>query len=298
MTRYKTPHALEMAAKQVAKESPMDTNKALAGFYFHRLLCRIFSTLDSPFVLKGGQGMLARTVDARYTRDIDLATCRLDLSSAIGELERLAALDLGDFVTFELRTCEPIKADDDYREGCRITFGVHLGGREKQSVSVDLVSDQVECEKPDKVTPVDRLEVGDLPVFDYSVYPVSKAIAEKYCGIIERYGGKPSSRVKDLIDLVIYALTEEFDMPAVAKSIRRECALRSLTRPDRFLLPDEWGEPQLSRYRKLALSTGIPKEYATMEAGYVLVASMLDPAFHDDVPECRWNTSLLSWEMT
>lgn len=60
--RYKTPAALEMAVKEAAKNSPLDTNRAIAGFYFHRLLCRVFSDPDSPFVLKGGQSVLARTV--------------------------------------------------------------------------------------------------------------------------------------------------------------------------------------------------------------------------------------------
>ena len=71
---YSSPKALEMAVKDAAKASPLDTNRAIAGFYFHRLLYRVFSEPGTPFVLKGGQGMLARTADARATRDIDLAT--------------------------------------------------------------------------------------------------------------------------------------------------------------------------------------------------------------------------------
>lgn len=69
---YKTPAALEMAVKAAAKASPLDTGRAVSGFYFHRLLCRVFSKPSSPFVLKGGQSMLARTMDARATQDIDL----------------------------------------------------------------------------------------------------------------------------------------------------------------------------------------------------------------------------------
>ena len=65
-----------MAIKDAAKASPLDTNRAIASFYFHRLLYRVFSEPGTPFVLKGGQGMLARTADARATRDIDLATDR------------------------------------------------------------------------------------------------------------------------------------------------------------------------------------------------------------------------------
>lgn len=80
--RYKTPAALEMAVKEAAKKSPLDTNRAIAGFYFHRLLCRVFSDPDSPFVLKGGQSVLARTVDARATRDIDLLARETSVEAA------------------------------------------------------------------------------------------------------------------------------------------------------------------------------------------------------------------------
>lgn len=37
MGRYKTARALEMAVKEAARKSPMDTNAAIEGFYFHRL---------------------------------------------------------------------------------------------------------------------------------------------------------------------------------------------------------------------------------------------------------------------
>ena len=95
--RYKTPAALEMAVKEAAKKSPLDTNRAIAGFHFHRLLCRVFGDPDSPFVLKGGQSVLARTVDARATRDIDLLARETSVEAAVADLRRLAGIGLDDF---------------------------------------------------------------------------------------------------------------------------------------------------------------------------------------------------------
>lgn len=69
---YESPAALEMAIKAAAKVSPCDTNKAIAAFYLHRFLYRVFMENNCSFVLKGGRAMLARTLDARATRDIDL----------------------------------------------------------------------------------------------------------------------------------------------------------------------------------------------------------------------------------
>ena len=137
--RYKTPAALEMAVKEAAKKSPLDTNRAIAGFYFHRLLCRVFSDPDSPFVLKGGQSVLARTVDARATRDIDLLARETSVEAAVADLRRLAGIGLDDFISFSFDKAEPIKADDEYRSGMKVWFTPSLGGKSLQAVSVDLV---------------------------------------------------------------------------------------------------------------------------------------------------------------
>jgi hypothetical protein len=93
---YATPRALGMAVKSAAERSPMDTGRAMGAFWLHRPLCRVFADGNGRFVLKGGRAMLARTTDARATRDIDLLARGSDLGKAIGELKALAAADLGD----------------------------------------------------------------------------------------------------------------------------------------------------------------------------------------------------------
>ena len=150
--RYKTPAALETAVKEAAKKSPLDTNRAIAGFYFHRLLCRVFSDPDSPFVLKGGQSVLARTVDARATRDIDLLARETSVEAAVADLRRLAGIGLDDFISFSFDKAEPIKADDEYRSGMKVWFTPSLGGKSLQAVSVDLVVDEVDDVAPDMVS--------------------------------------------------------------------------------------------------------------------------------------------------
>lgn len=146
--RYRTPVALEMAVKAAAKASPLDTGLAISGFYYHRLLCRVFSAGEPGFVLKGGLSVLARTIDARATRDIDLLAQEADPGAAIEELKRLASIDLGDFVAFNFVKAEPIKADDEYRSGAKVWFAPTLGGKPLQQISIDLVVDEVETLEP------------------------------------------------------------------------------------------------------------------------------------------------------
>lgn len=115
--RYRTPAALEMAVKAAAKASPLDTNLAISGFYFHRLLCRVFSEKDRKFVLKGGLSVLARTVDARATRDIDLLAQETELGVAARKIElpKAFAIPASWFENYEAsykKMAKQAKADD------------------------------------------------------------------------------------------------------------------------------------------------------------------------------------------
>ena len=248
--RYRTPEALGIAVTAAARRSGMDVGRAISGFYFHRLLCRVFSVPDSPFLLKGGQSMLARTPSARATRDIDLLSREDDLGAALSELRELASLDLGDFMRFEFAGSKPIKAEDEYRSGLKVTFVPLLGARRLQPVSVDLVVDQIPCGEPELLTPADRIEVEGVPVFDYRVYPIVNSIADKLCGIIETHDGRPSSRVKDLVDLLIYTTNEDLDGDELCHWCRLEARVRGIELPPRFSVPGAWRKHYSKNFEK------------------------------------------------
>lgn len=92
--------------------------------------------------------MLARTVDARATRDIDLLARETSVEAAVADLRRLAGIGLDDFISFSFDKAEPIKAGDEYRSGMKVWFTPSLGGKSLQTVSVDLVVDEVDAWRP------------------------------------------------------------------------------------------------------------------------------------------------------
>lgn len=65
------------------------------------------------------------------------------------ELKALALKDLDDFVSFGYIDRNLIEAEDEYREGCTVTFDVFLGAKRIQTVSVDLAADEIDCGEPD-----------------------------------------------------------------------------------------------------------------------------------------------------
>lgn len=298
MSRYKTARALEMAVKEAARKSPMDTSAAIEGFYFHRLLVRIFDGGESPFVLKGGHGMLARTLDARRTRDIDIVTNDLDIEAALQELRSLVSRDMDDFLSYEVAGYGPIKTGDRYRDGYSVSVSVMFGGRSMYPVSIDLVADEVECGRPEYLTPADRLEIAGLPVCDYPVYPVEAAVVDKLCGIMERHDGRPSSRVKDLVDLVLYATHEHIDGDELATRLREEAATRGIVLPAAFCLPDEWTGTYEKLYGRLVSQTALGESFRSMGDAAEIVGRLFDPALTGACWGMRWNPETTSWERT
>lgn len=293
---YKSARALEMAVKEAAKLSALDTGRAVSGFYFHRLLCRVFADGNMGFVLKGGQGMLARTLDARMTRDIDLLSMQDSLDDALDELLEALHKDLGDFVTFELVETSPIKADDEYRSGLSVKFTPYLGAKRMQDISIDLVVDQVRLDHVESVTPVDRIDVHGVKVCDYLVFPVENALADKLCGLLERHDDRPSSRVKDLVDIVIYASTCEADGESLQRAIHRELSARRLGSVETFSMPDEWGFAQDRQFMKLCKQTGLDDSLRSRKDAEALAVTFLEPAIRMNAKGKRWNYRELRWQ--
>ncbi len=188
--KYSSPRALEMALKSVARNSRIETSQVIDGFTTHRLLCRIFMGGRRDFVLKGGRSALARTIDARATRDVDLLYPKKGLDSAREILVDLVSRDLDDFMSFEFAGSRPIATDEDYRDGLSIRFIPYIGAKRMPTIVLDLVVDTIAVEDAEFVAPADRIEIGDLPTCDYLVLPIEHALADKMCALLERHGDR------------------------------------------------------------------------------------------------------------
>ena len=74
---YETPaafrRALEDRLKARSRDQGSDLQRLRRSVAFDRLLCRLFSSPDGQWVLKGGYAMELRIQTARATKDIDLS---------------------------------------------------------------------------------------------------------------------------------------------------------------------------------------------------------------------------------
>ena len=295
MARYRTAEALGMAVKSAARKSPLDTSMAIRGFYYDRFLCRVFSEDEPAFILKGGQGMLARTTSARSTTDVDLLYRKTDINEAVERLKRIAAIELGDYMEFRFKSIAPIAEAQEYREGFRITFEAVLGVRKVDDVSVDLVTDRVACENPDVIASESRLDIEGLATFDYLVYPVEYMIVDKICATMGGYAdGSPSSRVKDLVDLVTILSTQTFESTVLAEKLVEEFTFaRKLGEYTRFKVPALWLEQYTTNYQKLARKVHLVQRFESIGEAEELVQACLAEAL--TIGESTWNPEKLIW---
>lgn len=296
---YPTAAGIESAIKDAAKKAAaadpsLDVNKRIQIEYFNRFLSRVFSEGDvSEWVLKGGTGILARIPSTRATRDIDLYRQGLTLTQALDDLIRLAAIDLGDHFRFEYGRHTDAIGDDTqpYTEGYQVKFNIFVGLSAKGPLQVDLV---VGADITGEVTTVAPATTLGLPRFvshPYRLYPVVDQIADKVCATVTEYNNRASSREKDLVDLVVFATTQDIEGTALRIAIATESRRRRMEALEHFAVPSSWGVG----YAKLSKSVPYCADYPTVELANALVTRLIDPVVSGDTEGKTWSHDALAW---
>ena len=208
-------------------------------------------------------------------------------------LRRLAALDLGDFFRFEYasHTDSLGGRQQAYTEGVRVNFDVYLGVNKKDRLSVALVVKAVVTDTPETIIPSNLLPLPKLPQCKYRMYPLVDQMADKVCATLSVYNGYPSTRVKDLVDLVVLTLTQAIDGGRLEVAITREAASRGLPLPETFTAPPDWD----ASYRKLASPIPDCKDHFTVTLATSLVNALLEPVLARKTKGLRWDPGIRAW---
>src|SRR5690625_1276664 len=271
--------AIKASAKKAASADPsLSTDKRIQMEYFNRFLSRIFSEgEESDWVLKGGTGMLARIPSTRETRDIDLDRQNDTLEQALAELKRLTA----------------IAADvQPYTDAYRVTFNTFVGATRKNALKIDLVVGSVTTGKVSTISPANALPFSKLISNPYRIYPIVDQLADKVCATMDEYGGRPSAREKDLVDIVVCAVTQSFEGAALRFAIETERQRRQMEFFEHFAVPSAWGRGYAT------LSAPVPhcKNYRTIESAVDVASALINPALIGEVDGKVWSPRQLEWQ--
>ena len=301
MTRepYSDARAVEMAIKTSAEaanraDPSVSVSERSRQVHFDRLLCRVFSEGDaSTWILKGGTGVLARVPNARATLDIDLYMNGYSLDQALTALRRLVNTDLGDYFRFEYFGHKQSLAGDQqpYADGYRVTFETYLGTKKLANIGIDLVVGPGDLDDIEVTDPANRIALPRLLTYPYRLYPIVNQIADKVCATIATYTTGPSSRERDLVDLVIMASTQPVEAKALRSAINAEARRRGLGQPTRLIVPAAWGRVYEREARKIPVCL----RHVSLESAQHLMTSFIDALLQVDHADGHWDPEALNW---
>lgn len=305
---YNSPAALWSAVLAKARTAAqVDRRRNVSNlqrqFVYDRLLARVFAGDDGRWVLKGGTALLARVRSARHSIDIDLFRRDGSLAHALDELRAMIGRDLHDHFRFE--TTGPRAAalaaagrapDGATQPGvarAQVAVDAYVGVQKVSSFRIDVVTGSLITSDPDRERPTAAITIPSLSAPDYLLYPVVDHVADKVCAITERHGTgqAPSSRHRDLVDLVVIARTQRVAATPLREAINAERHYRGLAPISHFATPAGWE----AGYAKEARDVPQCVEHRSYAAAMDLVGRFLGPVLSGGLTDDVWVADLGHW---
>lgn len=256
----------------VAAERQVAPDRIRRHFAFQRILVRLSAT--EGWVLKGGFALEVRLgLQARATKDLDLATLD-DLDGAEVQDRLLDALDVdaGDGLTFQVSAPKALAPDEAGNPGWKFTVTSFLGGKVFAPLRLDVVARSAEIagavgslEVHPPILP-ERLSSTTMPAVD-----VAQHAAEKFHAMARTYAGdRPSSRVKDLVDVVLLAEAGLLPHPDLAGRLRTVWQVRDGAPPPAQLpeFPASWADDYAAMATELDMDVDYPTARSNAERIY------------------------------
>ena len=255
---------------------------------FERLLARLQVVAPGAWVLKGGFALELRLGDrARTTKDVDI-DWTVGEDDAIELLIEAVELDLDDRFEFAV---ERAALDDPAGGGQRWAVTATLAGRRFERVAIDVGFAKEPVLEPETIVTSHLLEFADVEPVRVPALALEQHVAEKLHAYTRTYAGdKASSRVKDLVDLVVISNTGRVDAARLLHAIDAIFARRA-THPVPDALPRppaQWEAP----WR--ALAADVPADDDVV-AGHAAAAKFLDGILRREVTSAKWDPDLGGW---
>lgn len=292
---YETPSAFRRAVTDrlralASSDGPWPLPDLQRQFAYDRLLVRLY-LLDDGWILKGSTALLARHIAVRHTIDVDVYRS-VSSQQAERDLREALLLDGGDWFTFDAGPSRPIA---DGAGGTRVPINARIGTTTWSKFHVDVVADGVAMTgQPDTVPALIAVAMPGLPQPAYRAYPLLDHIADKVCAIQERQGEaqRPSTRFKDLVDLVTLVAHARPAADEQFRALTSEARRRGFVLPGRFEVPDLalWDAGYANEARRALLLRS-----RTLAEALATVRPFVDPLL-DGTAVGSWSPERSRWD--
>jgi len=290
---YASPQAFRRALtdklRAIAEAGEWELPQLQRQIAYDRLLERLY-VVDEGWVVKGATALLARDLGVRASIDVDLYR-DIAVDVAARELREAATRDLGDWFVFEVGPAQPVS---DTTGGLRVPINASVGATLWTPFHVDLVGSEVTMTgKPESVPALARVMMPEVEQSGYQAYPLVDHIADKVVATFDRYGAAeaPSTRYKDLVDLVAIVTAASVGAGAQSAALLSEAKRRDVELPRSFAVPDRelWERGYAAEAGRSLLSSD-----HTLEEALEIVGPFLDPLL-DGSATGTWNPDVSQW---
>lgn len=291
VSRYATPGAFRRALTDrldaAAKDGRWTIQQLQRQVAYDRLIERLY-LVDDRWIVKGATALLARDIGVRGTLDIDLYL-QAEQEAAETELRRAAAIDVGDWFSFEIGGRTLISSN-----AIRLPVDARIGTTTWLAFHVDLVGPGIRMTgQAEEVPPLAQGVVPNVEQRGYRAYPLVDHVADKVAATYEGHGQtrRPSTRYRDLVDLVAIVTGASLVAEAQAFALQSEFDRRGLAIPDHFDVPDYqlWERGYAAEAGRSLLDTA-----RTLDVALAVVRPFLDPLL-DGTAVGSWEPNSRRW---
>ncbi len=293
MTAYRSGAAFRRALEDRLLNQSSQTAMPLVRLRklvaFDRFLARLLLAQPGLWMLKGGLALQLRMGDlARTTKDVDVLL-RIPATEVQHALQTAALLDLDDWFTFTLRSATgPLPGPDE--GGIRFFVTARVDGRVFESFHLDVGSGDPVIESAENFTTPPLLAFAGIPPVTIPCYPLTQHLAEKVHAYVRPRATGESTRVKDLVDILLAAGHMQVRGSALMAAIHATFAAQGDTEVPLTLPapPEGWA----TAFKRLAAEVGLPQ--TTLSDAFAAACRFLDPVLNGSVAG-TWSPTDQAW---
>jgi hypothetical protein len=259
--------ALEDRLAKAAMAENVDLQRLRRQVAFDRLLARLGSTPNSPWILKGGYAMELRFEKARTTKDLDFT---LQLNSKVAPVsiqvldlvQTAAASDMGDFFIYRIGEATADLDGAPYG-GSRYPAEAVLADKTFARFHLDVGVGDIVMEPAEIFHSRDWLGFAGIPPATILAISKEQQFAEKIHAYTLPRLQNPNSRVRDLVDLVLLVGSNQLSPEKTKEAIGSTFHRRSTHPIPPFLQspPPTWDKPFIALASECGLNISIDEAF-------------------------------------
>jgi Nucleotidyl transferase AbiEii toxin, Type IV TA system len=182
----------------------------------------------------------------------------------------------------------------DDSKAVRFAVDAFIGQQRWERFPIDLVgSDLRMTGEPDDVPAIAQVDMPELQQKGYRAYPLVDHVADKVAATFELYGAsrQPSTRYRDLVDLVAIARGARIHAQQAIAAVQSEAQRRGITLPQTFDVPDHTRWKQ--GYSREAADS-LLNDATTLDEALAIVRPFVDPLMQRSA-QGIWQSKRSTW---